>query len=1673
MIQIYQPNNKNFENNGDMTLIPVSAPIHVILNGAWTAELTHPIDSEGRWKYIEEEAVIKMPSFNGDQLFRIKKVQKQDEGITASMQPIFYDAMEDCWLEDVRPTGKNGQQALEIMLSPNAKYSAQSDITKVTTAYYEYVNFLEALNGDLDQSFINRWGGEILLDNFTVIVNERVGSDRGTEIRYGKNIPENGMSYEEDCSTVITRIYPKAYNGRKMTGTKYVDSPLINRYQTVKTATMTFENIKLKEDLEGDAEETDIVCETQEELNQALRQACNEQYDTGIDKPTISISCDMVLLQNTDLYKDVKELETVSLGDTVHCINTKLGISTEARVVELEYDAVRKKVSSVEIGDYVYQYFDDVTSTIDQVEKVIRPDGTVMAERVQGILNGIYTQIRLQSTAAQKVDGIAFRVEELDESSPMYGCMIWGTQGIQISTKRTQDGTDWDWESAMTAKGIIADAIITGLLSDKTGRNYWDLDTGEISMNVKSLTIEGETVEDITSGKADETLNNFVDTVYNPTIGNLQAQIDGQIETYYYDYEPTLSNEPASEWTTEEDRKQHEGDLFYWKSKGYAYRFFKDGDTWKWQMVQDTDITKALEEAADAKDTADQKRRVFVTQPYPPYDVGDLWVGDDTSEMMRCQRARSSGSYVASDWIKAVKYTDDSELYNFVQNDYNETIKELYNSVDQKSETWYQATDPALEWTEIESTPLQDTTGANILDTVGETIITIWEKEKSLHNGDLWKNSATNVEYIYQNGEWVEMPIPDEVFDMIDGKAQIFVVQPTPPYDVGDVWFTGTTILVCNTKRENGSFSESDWGKKDNYTDDSALYEFIEGDYSETVENLKNQADKKAETWYQSTDPSTGWTAAEKQIHTGDLWYNTSDEKTYIYNGSAWELTKTTPPDEVFDAIDGKAQIFVSQPKPPYSVGDLWFNSATSDIMTCIKARSSGNYVASDWQKRNKYTDDSYAQEVNQELNQFITDYQDEIKEIQNQVDQKAETWYQTSDPALQWTEKESIPLADTTGASILDTTGATITTIRESEKMLHDGDLWHNPSNNNEYIYQDGEWHKTSIPDDVFDIIDGKAQIFVAQPYPPYSVGDLWFNSATSDIMTCVRSRSSGSYSSGDWQKRNKYTDDSYAQNVAKELLDFSDAVTGDISNLQTQIDGKIETYYYNYQPTLSNVPASQWTTTSERQKHVGDLFYWQSQGYTYRFQQSGSSFAWQKIQDSDISDAMEQASQAQDTADNKRRVFVTTPVPPYDVGDLWCGNSSSDLKRCQTARASGSYVASDWIKAVKYTDDSAVDSLDQSLTQQDIFNRLTNNGQTQGIYLRNGRLYINASYIGSGTLSADFIKGGKLQLGGENNTNGTFVILGTGNEQIGEWDSGGFNVKNSRLLIEKEGDVYSQITTVRALYLVPDSVGAVDVDQMDGKRKRAVFLYEGWSGDYGDYVGIGIGGWSSSIDGTVDDIKLVAENKIRMQGDIDATGSLTCNNGITTGKIRTTTSTENSFSGSVRVSGEISGQTLSITGSKNRIVKTKDYGERLQYCYEMPSPMFGDIGEAQTDENGECYLFIDDIFKQTAATSIEYQVFLQKEGQGDIWVAEKTEEYFVVEGTPNLKFAWELKAKQRDYEIERLDNYGIDDKYHEPDYERSAEQEIKKMDENYDYISEASQMVDAYYKGLEGAFI
>lgn len=470
MIQVYSPGNTDFEHNGDMTLFPTEAIVHPILNGEWEVNLEHPIDQEGRWKYIVEEAVVKMPSFNGDQLFRIKKKEKGDGGVTAELRPIFMDAKDDCFLLDVRPTDKTGQQALDIMTAPNKKYKASSNISLVSTAYYQTKNLIEALNGDDENSFINRWGGEIIFDNYTVIVNERAGGDYGVEVLYGKNIKEDGFSEEIDMRDIVTRIAPKAYNGHMIEGDEpWIDSPLIDKYPTIRFGVMEFEDIKMREDAQdGDEDDGIIVCDTQEELRTVLKQKCEEQFDAGVDKPKVTISADIILLEGTDLYEDIQDLVKVSIGDTVHCRHSKLDIVSDARVIEMEWDCIKERVDSVVLGDFQYNYIDDATSMINRVESAIRPDGSVIGKRVQGIIDGVRAQLKAQSSVAQKQKIRATIFEDLDPESPTYGAMCLGTMGFEIASKRTADGRDWDWRTFGTGAGFFADFIVAGtMLADR------------------------------------------------------------------------------------------------------------------------------------------------------------------------------------------------------------------------------------------------------------------------------------------------------------------------------------------------------------------------------------------------------------------------------------------------------------------------------------------------------------------------------------------------------------------------------------------------------------------------------------------------------------------------------------------------------------------------------------------------------------------------------------------------------------------------------------------------------------------------------------------------------------------------------------------------------------------------------------------------------------------------------------------------------------------------------------------------------------------------------------------------------------------------------------------------------------------------------------------------------
>lgn len=370
---------------------------------------------------------------------------------------------------------------------------------------------------------------------------------------------------------------------------------------------------------------------------------------------------------------------------------------------------------------------------------------------------------------------------------------------------------------------------------------------------------------------------------------------------------------------------------------------------------------------------------------------------------------------------------------------------------------------------------------------------------------------------IYNEEKSIEMDKNGIIVTTNTYNKNVFTIKKEITDDEGNITYERQLYIDDNGNIVLGGGASISWDNvigtdKDGKSNSmSKLFETLNDTLNEKYNYLLNQDDKKAETWYQSGDPSVDWTTDElKARHKGDLWYNTNDQKTYIFTGESWELTKTTPPDDVFDKIDGKAQIFVAQPKSPYAVGDLWFNSATSDIMTCVKARNTiGEFDSTEWEKRNKYTDDST-------LTDFINNtYTTDIGNIQNQIDGKIETFRQETDPSTAWTTAE--------------------------DKKKHIGDLWYNTDTNETFMYNGTGWSPVAgtVPDEVWGKIDSKCQIFTAQPKPPYNKGDLWFVGSSGDILTCTTARKDGeSYVETDWTKQNKYTDDTTANTIKNGIL-------------------------------------------------------------------------------------------------------------------------------------------------------------------------------------------------------------------------------------------------------------------------------------------------------------------------------------------------------------------------------------------------------------------------------------------------------------------------------------------------------------------------------------------------------
>nr|DAI84379.1 MAG TPA: tail protein [Caudoviricetes sp.] len=503
------------------------------------------------------------------------------------------------------------------------------------------------------------------------------------------------------------------------------------------------------------------------------------------------------------------------------------------------------------------------------------------------------------------------------------------------------------------------------------GSSYIKYDSAAKQVSVKGKisaksTVDGKELsqyikENSAKGLTEEQVNNLIKN--SQVITDLQNQVDGAIETWFYEGVPTLNNAPASSWATDKEKETHLGDLYYDNKTGKAYRFAKDANTYKWTIITDTDIAKALSDASKAQETADGKMKVFSTQPIPPYQLGDIWVNATyptdgsiyKNEILRCQTAKAKGSsFAIADWTKASKYTDDSALNTFKE-EYKNDMASYKEQLDEKVETWFYNYAPTTK-----NKPASDWT----TDTL-----------KSQHAGDLFYNTSNGYTYRWTGTAWARikdndintaMTAASKAQDTADGKRTVFTSQPTVPYDEGDLWASGgddgKTLMVCIKGRTTGSFTSSEWVKA-NDSDLNAFAKTIE----ESLNGIRDQLDKKAETWYQPSDPSASWTTDDaKKEHKGDLWYNTSNNQTFFWNGTKWD--KQDVPTEVFDKIDGKSSIYVSKPAS-YEERDLWILEAAYTLggvayskgELVVATKSNASFSAADWTKKVKYTDDTVA----------------------------------------------------------------------------------------------------------------------------------------------------------------------------------------------------------------------------------------------------------------------------------------------------------------------------------------------------------------------------------------------------------------------------------------------------------------------------------------------------------------------------------------------------------------------------------------------------------------------------------------------------------------------------------------------------------------------------------------
>ena len=459
MITLHNSRTKNFNNNGLGILKDcISAKVCEVLNGEFNINITYPVGGYLYPNLVEDNIIVTDVGYGKRQAFRIKTVNKRLDNIEVYATHIFYD-LNDNLIEDIYPKGQTGETVINYILS-HAQYEhnfiGYSNITKTSTARYIRKNLVESLIGEDSNSFINRWGGEIIRDNYNITMVNKRGVANGMQIRYAKNL--TGIEFQIDRTTVGTRIMPKAFDGILLPE-KYIDSPNIDIYPHPIIKIIEYSDLKLAtESGEGFASKT--------ELYQAMRERVQEEFKNEIDKPTITTTVNFVELANTKEYQEYKELEKLNIGDYSTVYVPHLNINVTQRVYKTIYDAILGKFVEFEMGYVKSNYITQIIKSEANMNEVVLP--SIVEQAAKESTEQVNYQIEEQVNAA--LAGYVYKTKEalyVMDSSSLNGARKiyrWSKLGLTYSDK----GMNGPYETVMSQEGEInADFIKSGTIDPK------------------------------------------------------------------------------------------------------------------------------------------------------------------------------------------------------------------------------------------------------------------------------------------------------------------------------------------------------------------------------------------------------------------------------------------------------------------------------------------------------------------------------------------------------------------------------------------------------------------------------------------------------------------------------------------------------------------------------------------------------------------------------------------------------------------------------------------------------------------------------------------------------------------------------------------------------------------------------------------------------------------------------------------------------------------------------------------------------------------------------------------------------------------------------------------------------------------------------------------------------